>query len=449
MKRTKIIASLVLGLTLTTGIFTGCGKTENTATGTSAESTKASDKPVEITWWDYPNYATGASGEHEKKIIANFNKKYPNIKVNLQMIDFTSGPQKLSTAIASNSAPDLVYDFPGRIIDYARNGVMAPLDDLFTDEFKKEVTGSILDACKLDGKFYMYPINTAPNMMVFNKTMLDKAGLTSMLPLNKPDRTWTNDEYYALLKAIKEKVPGLAAPSAVYAKSSAGDQGTRPYIANMGGGEIIAKDLSKYTLNSEGNAKALQWISDSVKDGLTLKGGEALTSADMIDMFLGEKIAVSILYNQVLKGTSQSKKASPFEEVYVPYPTPSASQKPFLEAFVGGIGVFDNGDADKIAAAKKLVDFIANDKDSFKENLISTGGFSVRSSVTGLYDNAEAKYAESMIKYLGTYYNQVPGFAEMRTHYFPMLQQVLLGQTTPQKGLDDFVNKANATLIKK
>lgn len=445
MKRIKIISSLILGLTVTTGIFTGCSKTENAATDTS----KNSDKPVEITWWDYPNYATGASGEQEKKIIENFNKKYPNIKVNLQMIDFTSGPQKLSTAIASNSAPDLVYDFPGRIIDYARNGVMAPLDDLFTDDLKKDVTGSILDACKLDGKYYMYPINTAPNMMVFNKTMLDKAGLTSMLPLNKPDRLWTNDEYYALLKAIKEKVPGLAAPSAVYAKSSAGDQGTRPYIANMGGGEIISKDLTKYNFNSAGNAQALQWIVDSTKSGLTLKGGEALTSSDMIDMFLGEKIAVSILYNQVLKGTSQSKKATPFEEVYVPYPTPSASQKPFLEAFVGGIGVFDNGDKDKIAAAKKLVDFIANDKDTFKQNLVSTGGFSVRSSVTGLYDNAEAKYAESMIKYLGTYYNQVPGFAEMRTHYFPMLQQVLLGQTTPQKGLDDFVTKANATLSKK
>jgi multiple sugar transport system substrate-binding protein len=445
MKRIKLLSSVVLALTVSTGVLAGCSKPKETA----VDPSKAGDKPVEITWWNYPNYSTAGTGEYEKQIIANFNKKYPNIKVNLEMIDFTSGPQKLSTAIASNSAPDLVYDFPGRIIDYARNGVMAPLDNMFTDEFKKDVPAAILDASKLDGKYYMYPINTAPNMMVFNKTMLDKAGLTSMLPLSKPDRLWTNDEYYALLKAIKEKVPGLAAPSAVYAKSSAGDQGTRPYIANMGGGEIISKDLSKYNLNSVGNAAALQWIVDSTKTGLTLKGGEALTSADMIDMFLAEKTAVSILYNQVLKGTSQVKKASPFEEVYVPYPTPTLNQKPFLEAFVGGIGVFDNKDKAKVEAAKKLADFIANDKDTFKKNLISTGGFSVRTSVSGLYDNAEAKYAESMVKYLGTYYNQVPGFAEMRTHYFPMLQQVLLGQTTPQKGLDDFVTKANATLIKK
>lgn len=437
MKRMKKVISLTLTILMAIGLFAGCGKQAD------------SKKQVEITWWNYPNYQTGTAGDYEKQIIANFNKKYPNIKVNLEMIDFASGPQKLSTAIASNSAPDLVYDYPGRIIDYARNGVMAPLDDMFTDEFKKDVPKAITDACKLDDHYYMYPINTAPNMMVFNKTMLDKAGLTNMLPLNKPDRLWTNDEYYALLKAIKEKVPGLAAPSAIYAKSSAGDQGTRPYIANMGGGETVAPDLSKYTLNSAGNAKALQWIVDSVKSGLTLKGGEALASNDMIDMFLQEKIAVSILYNPVLKASSQKKKTSNFEEVYVPYPTPSASQKPQLEAFVGGIGIFDNKDKDKVEAAKKLVDFIANDKETFKENLKATGGFSVKSSVTGLYDDAEAKYCESMIKYLGTYYNAVPGFAEMRTHYFPMLQQVLLGQTTPQKGLDDFVTKANATLTKK
>lgn len=442
MKKVKIL-TLILALSTTVSVLAGCGKATN-------DSAKVDpNKPVEITWWDYPNFQTGTAGDYEKKIIERFNKKYPNIKVKLEMIDFASGPQKLSTAIASNSAPDLVFDFPGRIIDYARNGVMVPLDDMFTDAFKKDVTKAITDACKLNDHYYMYPINTAPNMMVFNKTMLDKAGLTSMLPLNKTDRLWTNDEYFALLKAIKEKVPGIAAPSAIYAKSSAGDQGTRPYIANMGGGKIIADDLSKYVLNSPENVKALETIVDSVKSGLTLKGGEALTSNDMIDMFLSQKISVSLLYNQVLKASSQAKKNAPFEEVYVPYPTPSASQKPILEAFIGGIGVFDNKDQNKIDAAKKLVDFIANDPESFKENIKSTGAFSVRDSVKGLYDDSEAKYAEGMLKYLGTYYNAVPGFAEMRTHYFPTLQQVLLGQTTAQKGLDDFVNKANATLTKK
>lgn len=325
---------------------------------------------------------------------------------------------------------------------------MAPLDDIMTDSVKKDIPETIMKPCKLDGKTYMYPIDIAPNLMVFNKTMLDKAGLTSMLPLNKTDRLWTTDEYFALLKAIKEKVPGLAAPTGIWAKSSGGDQGTRALISNMGGVETVASDLSKYTINDPADAKALQSIVDGVKSGLFVKGGEALASNDVIDMYLGEKIASSPLYNKTLMASSQSKKKQAFEEVYVPYPTSSASAKPKLEAYIGGFGVFDNKDANKISAAKKLVNFICNDPDTSKETVMATGSFSVKSSVTGLYNDTESKYCESMIKYLGTYYNQISGFSEMRTYYFPMLQNVLLGKQTPQEGLNDFVTKANATIKK-
>jgi multiple sugar transport system substrate-binding protein len=443
MKKMKSTLSLLIAITMITGVFAGFNITA------SAKAKAA--KTVEITWWNYPNYQVvdNTPGKYEKDLIAKFNKKYPNIKVNVEMIDFVSGPQKLSAAIASNSAPDLVYDYPGRIIDYARNGVMAPLDSMFTKAFLKDVPKKITDACKVNGKYYMYPINTAPFMMSFNKTLLDKYGLTKLLPLNRPDRSWTTDEFFSLLRQIKAKVPGLAAPMAIYCKASGGDQGTRPLIANMGGSQIISADLSQYLLNRGQNPAALQKIVNAVKEGIILKGAEALTSNDVIDMYLQQKIACTPLYSVVLKKTSAVKKSSNFEEVFVAYPTSNLKQKPFLEAFVGGIGVFDNGDAAKIDAAKKLTDFIVNDKSVAKANLISTGGFSVRTSQKGLYADKESKFAESMVQYLGTYYNAVPGFAEMRTYYFPMLQQVLLGQVTPKKGLDDFVKKANVTLKNK
>ncbi len=453
MKSKKVLASL-MAVTMVASLFAGCGKSASepsTSTSTAAASSTvaAGAESAEITWWDYPNFTSGTAGDYEKTIVANFNKKYPNIKVNVEMIDFQSGPQKVNTAIASNSAPDIVYDYPGRIIDYARNGVMAKLDDMFTDSFTKEVSTKILNACKLDTNYYMYPLVVAPNMMAVNKTMLDKAGLTDMLPLNKEDRLWTVSEYEALLKAIKEKIPTLTAPTSVYAKSSAGDQGTRALISNMGGVATVADDLSKYTINDPKDAAALQTIVDGVKSGLFLKGGEALASSDVVDMFLAEKIAIAPLYNKTLMTSSASKKTSQFEEVFIPYPTPDASTKPQLEAYVGGLGVFDNKDENKIAAAKKLIDFIANDQETATETVKQTGSFSVKSSVTGLYDDTESKYCESMIKYLGTYYNHVQGFAEMRTFYFPMLQNVLLGTQTPQAGLDEFVEKANTTLGKK
>lgn len=443
MKKMKVTLSVLVAVTMIAGLFSGFS--------VNAMAAGKKEKAVEITFWNYPNFAAidNTPGKYEQQLVAKFNKKYPNIKVNVEMIDFASGPQKISAAIASNSAPDIVYDYPGRIIDYARNGVMAPLDSLFTPAFKKDVQKKITDACAMNGKYYMYPFNTAPFMMSFNKTMLDKYGLTKLLPLNRPDRSWTTDEFFTMLRQIKAKIPGIAAPFAIYCKASGGDQGTRPLISNMGGSATITADLSQYTLNRGQNPEALQKLVNGVKEGTILKGAEALSSNDVIDMYLQQKIVGTPLYSVVLKATNASKKTSNFEEVFVAYPTASLKKKPSLEAFVGGLGVFDNGDKDKIEASKKFIDFICNDPSVAKANLAATGGLSVRNSWKGLSKDKETIFAESMVSYLGTYYNAVPGFAEMRTYYFPMLQQVLLGQVTPKKGLDEFVKKANVTLKKK
>lgn len=135
MRKVKNLVALSLATLIFSSAFVGCGKSEVTKN----EKSEGSDKVVEITWWNYPNYDTidNTPGKFEQQIIDDFNKKYTNIKVNVEMIDFNSGPQKINTAIASNSAPDLIYDYPGRIIEYARSGVLAPLDDMFTDSFKQ------------------------------------------------------------------------------------------------------------------------------------------------------------------------------------------------------------------------------------------------------------------------------------------------------------------------
>ena len=68
-----------------------------------------------------------------------YEKANPDIKVKLETIDFKSGPEKITTAIEAGTAPDVLFDAPGRIINYGKNGKLAELNDLFTDEFVKDV----------------------------------------------------------------------------------------------------------------------------------------------------------------------------------------------------------------------------------------------------------------------------------------------------------------------
>ncbi len=146
----------------------------------SSQSVMAAEKDkVEITWWAFPTFtqekAKDGVGTYEKKVIKAFEKKNPNIKVKLETIDFTSGPEKITTAIEAGTAPDVLFDAPGRIIQYGKNGKLADLNDLFTDQFIKDVNNkNIIQASKSGDKAYMYPISSAPFYMAFNKKMLLK-----------------------------------------------------------------------------------------------------------------------------------------------------------------------------------------------------------------------------------------------------------------------------------
>lgn len=172
----------------------------------SSQSVMAAEKDkVEITWWAFPTFtqekAKDGVGTYEKKVIKAFEKKNPNIKVKLETIDFTSGPEKITTAIEAGTAPDVLFDAPGRIIQYGKNGKLADLNDLFTDQFIKDVNNkNIIQASKSGDKAYMYPISSAPFYMAFNKKMLKDAGVLKLVK-----EGWTTSDFEKVLKALKNK----------------------------------------------------------------------------------------------------------------------------------------------------------------------------------------------------------------------------------------------------
>ncbi|MEG2117345.1 MAG: extracellular solute-binding protein, partial [Clostridia bacterium] len=112
---------------------------------------KTEPKPVEptqeeITWWAFPTFAKVGDevGKYERSVVAEFNKKYPNIKVNVEMIDFATGPDKITNAIAAGTQPDIVFDAPGRIIAWGSAGKLANFDEMFTAEYKKDINNENL-----------------------------------------------------------------------------------------------------------------------------------------------------------------------------------------------------------------------------------------------------------------------------------------------------------------
>ncbi|MGL5440060.1 MAG: ABC transporter substrate-binding protein [Filifactoraceae bacterium] len=437
----KTIAFLMVAV-LSLGLFAGCAKTntgEKPAEKTGLEA-YTPEKPLTIAFWNFPNFSGDSEFDaraYDAALIKAFETKYPNIKVDYQAIEFSDGPAKLETAIQSKSNPDVIYDAPGRVIDWASKGYLVDLEDLVA---KDKIIDSAVKASSYDGKIYLYPQGVAPFLMGFNKGMLTELGLVDKLPLSKENRSWTVEEFEALLKGIKAAKPEIA-PVILYAKSQAGDQGPRGFVSNLFGSWITDKAVTKYTINDENGVKSMEWIKKAYDEGLLGKG-IALDAGASIEEFGNGTAAGTILYP--VNKYKEFTKAGKIDSVLVPFPNNSG--KPELEYLVAGPAIFNNGDEDKIIASKLFIDFIINDADWGMRSLKATGNFSAKIGETGLYDDPELKFAETMSQYFGTYYNTIPGFIQMRQLWFPMLQGVLNGDTDAKTALDNFVAAANKTI---
>ena len=413
-------------------VLTGC------VGGKKEEKQADPNKKVEITYWDFPQFTKDKefkkTEDFDAALIKAFEAKNPNIKVNYQKIEFTDGPAKIETAIQSKTAPDVIYDAPGRVIAWAAKDLLVPLDDVD----KSKLSEAAVKASSYKDKLYMYPQGVAPFLMGVNKDLTDKLGVTDLLPLNKQDRSWTVEEYEKFLKAVKQKDSNIT-PALFYTKSQAGDQGPRAFVANLYNSWITDDANSKYTINDANGVKGLEWVKKAYDEGL-LGQGVALEAKDALEAFKSGRAATTILFSPGIAASH----ASGFNYKFLPFPNNDGKAK--YDYLVAGPAIFDNGDVDKAAAAKKFVDFMVNDKDWGKRTLLASGNFSAKKGETGLYDSEELKFAEGLTSQYGTYYNTIPGFAKMRPLWFNMVQGVLNGKTSPKEGLDKFVEDANKTI---
>ena len=82
-----------------------------------------------------------------------------------------------------------------------KNGKLADLNDLFTEDFVKDVNNeNIIQASKAGDTAYMYPISSAPFYMAMNKKMLKDAGVLDLVK-----EGWTTDDFEKSLESVERQ----------------------------------------------------------------------------------------------------------------------------------------------------------------------------------------------------------------------------------------------------
>jgi len=428
MKTIRKALALVLALCMALAL-SACGNDADKTSTPPADNSKPVESQaqasepagkVELLWWAPPTFIQDAddpAGTYEQKLVDEFNASHPGITVRVETIDFTTASDKITTAIESGTAADVLFDAPGRIIEYGKNGKLVALDDMFTDEFVKDVgNDDLLTSCQGNGTYYMYPISASPFYMAINEQMWTDSGAMEYVNL-EGNRSWTTDDFE---KALEKLNAAGYNPGVLFCSGQGGDQGTRAFIANLYSGSVA--DGEKYTFNSEpmikGLTKAQEWINKGwLGNGVQYNGGGS------IELFVAGTTSFEFCWGTSAAGNN----AATMEEngvtpISLPFPSDNGEAK--LEYLVNGFCVFDNGDDAKAEAAKTFIKWICDNK----ENVTRTGAFPVLQSMGNLYPgDAEKELLIEFTKMYGPYYNTMDGFANMRAEWFDMLQKITGG----------------------
>ena len=396
----------------------------------------AAEEATEITLWTYPIGSWGDAATVEG-LLASFNEAHPDIKVKVEYLDYTNGDDKINTAIEGGQAPDLVMEGPERLVaNWGAKGLMVDLADLWTDEAKEAIYDSVEAACQNnDGVFYEYPLCMTAHTMAINRDVFEAAD--ALQYLDEETRTWTTENFVKAVEAVYAS--GQENVAAVYCGGQGGDQGTRALVNNLYGGTFTNPEHTEYTADSEENIKALELLANT--EGINFDA--SLQGADEINLFCNGTLAMAFCWNIAQEKNNVENIA--FDVLPMSFPTESGEPK--LCGGIWGFGIFDNGDEAKIEAAKTFIDFMANDEKQVVESVKASSYWPVK-DLGNIYEGDEmmTEYA-TFVQYMGDYYQVVGGWAEARTAWWNMLQQIGSG-TAVADAVATFTEAANAAAAK-
>lgn len=129
-----------------------------------------------------------------EKAIADFEKLYPNITINLRLYtDYGKIYNDVITNIATNTTPNVCITYPDHIATYLTgSNLVVPLEDLFADEkyglggsgvrfdspAAEEIIGKFLEECTFGGHTYAIPFMRSTEACYINKTYVEALGYT-------------------------------------------------------------------------------------------------------------------------------------------------------------------------------------------------------------------------------------------------------------------------------
>lgn len=244
----RFVALILTGLMLLSLVACGNSSTD-----------ESSDEPVTLTI-AFPGQDVD-QGAFDK-VIAEFYKTYPNIKVEAIAVPNTSWADyisKIKTMVVGGKAPDVIRIAVQGISELVDNGMALEMDQ-YLEEYPELVDASLYypqelyDYFKVNDKYYGLVWDANNIVMHINKKLVEEAGLTL------PDDNWTKEEFIEFGQALTKEKDGqkqyaYAMPHNYFAMSA--------WLFNNGA-SFFNEDMTECTINSPEAVETFQFMQDLI-----------------------------------------------------------------------------------------------------------------------------------------------------------------------------------------
>jgi multiple sugar transport system substrate-binding protein len=219
-----------------------------------------------------------------RELEQRFEAAHPDIDLNIEVIDWNMGRDKLSTLVSAGNAPDLANIATLWLPEYVHLGVVEPLDGYLKPEFRSRFIPITLHGAEYQGKLYGLPIAVSARALYYNKKLLDRAGV-------KPPTNW--DELVEVARKCTQPEQGIY---------GFGVQGAKVetdvywyYFLWANGGEILSPDQKRAVFNEPAGVEALQFVCDLVhQEKVTEPNPTAYDREALQEQFKAGKLAMMI-----------------------------------------------------------------------------------------------------------------------------------------------------------
>jgi multiple sugar transport system substrate-binding protein len=197
-------------------------------------------------------WAMGAEGENVQKLIPEFERRNPGIRVKIQSIPWTAAHEKLLTAYAGNSTPDVSQLGNTWIPEFTLLNAIEDLNPWVEKSSivkKENYFEGIWDTNVMDDIPYGIPWYVDTRLLFYRKDILEQAGYKNL------PATW--DEWFNASMKIKQ----LAAGKEKYAMLLPTNEWVPFVVTGLQNGSTLLKDNNRYgDFSSEKFRKAFEFV---------------------------------------------------------------------------------------------------------------------------------------------------------------------------------------------